>query len=496
MLFSLILVFLLTILFPVNSTTAQNTLERPLEKLTIAFSSVSANMAPLWITQERGFFRKYGLDVQLVFIESGSTTVQSLISKEVAFAQMAGAGVLQSRLRGSDVVLIAGFLNTMDYQLMVDKNITRPDQLKGKTMAVSRFGSSSDFATRYALDKFGLVPDKDVTILEIGSQPARFAALESGKIQAAMVAIPLTRRAKTLGFHALADLQMLGLEYQHTGLATTDALIRARPDLVRNVMKAYVEGIHYYKTRRAGSLGILAKYLKTPNIEVLTEVHENLGLKLTPQKPYPTLRGIEIMLRELAARDPKAKRARPDEFVNLAFIKELDHSGFIDRLYKAQPLVANREERTVPVAPIPLETAVQSNLKTRAAGEEAKSVSVPAAKSGQYTVGTGRYAELPGTQVLRRSIQMGKDLRSEQAGHENPPFSLRRTKDHYPALGWQALWGTKSARLWSVTRLQSGEILSRCNGSSRMSQSRVKISIFKNRVSPLFFRSQLTAYGE
>ena len=386
---SLILVFLLTILFPVNSTTAQNTLERPLEKLTIAFSSVSANMAPLWITQERGFFRKYGLDVQLVFIESGSTTVQSLISKEVAFAQMAGAGVLQSRLRGSDVVLIAGFLNTMDYQLMVDKNITRPDHLKGKTMAVSRFGSSSDFATRYALDKFGLVPDKDVTILEIGSQPARFAALESGKIQAAMVAIPLTRRAKTLGFHALADLQMLGLEYQHTGLATTDALIRARPDLVRNVMKAYVEGIHYYKTRRAGSLGILAKYLKTPNIEVLTEVHENLGLKLTPQKPYPTLRGIEIMLRELAAREPKARRARPDEFVNLAFIKELDHSGFIDRLYKAQPVVANREERPTPVAPIPPETAVQSNLKTRAAGEEAKSVSVPAAKSGQYTVETG-----------------------------------------------------------------------------------------------------------
>jgi NitT/TauT family transport system substrate-binding protein len=133
-------------------------------------------MAPLWITQERGFFRKYGLDVQLVFIESGSTAVQSLISNEVAFAQMAGPAVLQSRLRGSDVVLIAGSLNTMVYQLMVDKDITRPNQLKGKTIAVSRFGSSSDFATRYALDRFGLIPEKDVTILEIGSQPARFAA--------------------------------------------------------------------------------------------------------------------------------------------------------------------------------------------------------------------------------------------------------------------------------------------------------------------------------
>jgi len=157
-------VFTLTLLFP-RSARSADVLERPLEKITIAYSSISANMATLWITQERGFFRKYGLDVQLVFIESGSTTVESLNSKDVAFAQMAGAGVLQSRLRGSDVVMIAGFLNTMDYQLMVDKRITRPDQLKGKTMAVSRFGSSSDFATRYALDKFGLVPDKDVTIL-------------------------------------------------------------------------------------------------------------------------------------------------------------------------------------------------------------------------------------------------------------------------------------------------------------------------------------------
>src|SRR5439155_25897952 len=301
------LVFMLIILFVSTAGAAEQLSDRPLEKVTIAYSSISGHMATLWVTYERGFFRKYGLDVQLVFIESGSTAVKSLMSKEVAFAQMAGAGVVQSRFQGTDVVMIAGFLNTMDYQLMVDKSITRPDQLKGKSMAVSRFGSSSDFATRYALDKFGLVPDRDVTILEIGSQPARFAALESGKIQAAMVAIPLTRKAKTLGFHTLADLQMLGLEYQHTGLATTEALIRARPDLVRNVMKAYVEGIHYYKTRRAGSLGILAKYLKTPNIEVLTEVHENLGLKLTPQKPYPTLRGIEIMLRELAARDPKAR---------------------------------------------------------------------------------------------------------------------------------------------------------------------------------------------
>ena len=348
-LFAAILV--LPVMLPRSVTAADEPSKRSLEKITIAYSSISGTMAPLWITFDRGLFRKYGLDVNLVFIESGSTTAQSLVTKQVAFAQMAGAGVLQSRLRGSDLIMIAGFLNTMDYQLMVDSDITRPDQLKGRTLAVSRFGSSSDFATRYALERFGLVPERDVTILEIGSQPARFAALESGKIQAAMVAVPLTAKAKALGFHTLADLQMLGLEYQHTGLATTRELIRSRPDLVRNVLKAYVEGIHYYKTHRDESLAILAKYMHASDPTILTELYDNLGLTLTPQKPYPTLRGIEIMLRELAPKDPRAARAKADEFVNLSFVKELDDSGFIDRLYTARPALAmERVQRTARAA--------------------------------------------------------------------------------------------------------------------------------------------------
>src|ERR671919_2404564 len=160
---------------------AERSQEQSLEKVRIAYSSISGNQVPAWVAQEQGFLRKNGLDVELVFIESGARAVKALLSGDVSFAQMAGSSVIQSNLQGLDVVVIAGFLNTMDYQLMVHKSITRPDELKGKALAVSRFGSSSDFATRYALDKYGLVPGKDVTILEIGSQPARFAALEAGK---------------------------------------------------------------------------------------------------------------------------------------------------------------------------------------------------------------------------------------------------------------------------------------------------------------------------
>ena len=421
-----LIVLVVSLFFPAAAYSA-GTPERPLEKLTIAYSSVSGNMAPLWITHERGFFRKNGLDVQIVFIESGSTAVQSLSNKDVAFAQMAGAGVLQSRLRGSDVVMIAGFLNTLDYQLMVEKSITRPEQLKGKAMAVSRFGSSSDFATRYALEKLGLVPEKDVTILEIGTQPARFAALESGKIQAAMIAVPLTVRAKALGFRVLADLQMLGLEYQHTGLVTTQALIKSRPDLVRNVMKSYVEGIHYYKTNRPESIAILAKYLKTNDSELLNEVYTDLGLALTPQKPYPTLRGIDIMLRELAARDPKAKAARPEDFVDLTFIKELDSSGYIDRLYKTQPVVATRQE---PPATAPAAASPKAPAQPKAAPPPAKVASAkPAPAAAAPSDGPQEYIVVSGDTLSHLAqrfygdhYQWNKIYEANRSTMKNPNF--------------------------------------------------------------------------
>jgi NitT/TauT family transport system substrate-binding protein len=415
---------LLTFLLPANAEPAENSPQRALEKVTIAYSSISGTMAPLWITYERGFFRKYGLDVQLVFIESGSTTVQSLVAKEVAFAQMAGAAVLQSRLRGSDVLMIAGFLNTLDYQLMVEKGITRPDQLKGKMLAVSRFGSSSDFATRYALEKFGLVPDRDVTILEIGSQPARFAALETGRIQGAMVGVPLTLKAKALGFHTLADLQMLGLEFQHTGLATTQGLIKSRPDLVRNVMKAYVEGIHYYKTHRDDSLAILANYMKNFDRAALVEVYEDVGLALTPQKPYPTLRGIEIMLRELAAKDPKVKAAKPEEFVNVSFVKELDTSGFIDRLYTSQPALAvGREPPSTPVAAaVKARPSIEVEKKQPARLVTLQSGAAISDRPSEYIVEVGDTLSRIAFKYYGNALKWGKIYEANKTTMKNPDY--------------------------------------------------------------------------
>jgi NitT/TauT family transport system substrate-binding protein len=319
-----------------------------LQRVNVAYSSISGNNAPLWVTHEKGFFRKYGLDVQVVLIESGTTAVQSLISGEVNFAHMAGAAVMQSNLRGADAVMIAGVVNTLIFQLYTDKSITRPDQLKGKAVGVTRFGSSTDFAMRYALERYGLDPAKDVTILQLGNVPAILSALEAGKLQGAMLSPPTTLRAKKAGFPVLADLQMLGLEYQHTGLATTRSLIKSRPELVRDFMRAYVEGIHYAKTHRKETLEVLTKYLRTDDKDVLDETYELIMATLVPEKPYPTLKGIQIILREMGAKDPAARAAKPEQFVDLTFVKELDGSGFVDRLYKSQAAAKAAPARVEP----------------------------------------------------------------------------------------------------------------------------------------------------
>jgi NitT/TauT family transport system substrate-binding protein len=337
---------LLNLVFAFDVTAA----DKPLEKIRIAYSGISGSQTPLWVAYEQGFFRKYGLGVELVYIEGASLCIQTLASGDVTAAAVSGAAVIQSNLQGSGVVMTAGFLNTMDYELMVSSDITSPDQLRGKSLAVSRPGSSSDFATRYTVEKYGLVPDKDVAIVQIGSQPARFAALTSGKIQGAMVAIPVTAKAKKMGFNELADLQMLGLEYPQNGLAVTRGLIGSKPELVRNLTKAFVEAIAYFKTHQNKTLAIYQKYLKTDDMDALKETYEAVGLNLISEKPYPTIKGIQIVLRQLASKDPKAQGVKAEQFVDSTFLTELDKSGFIDRLYKPTQVVATREQPR-PVVP-------------------------------------------------------------------------------------------------------------------------------------------------
>ena len=420
---------------PGPAIAAEGGTPQSLKKITIGYSSISPASSPAWFAYEGGFFRKYGLDAQLIFIESGSRMVQTLVSGDVVAAQVGGAPVVQSNLQGSGVVIIAGLLNTMDYKFVVSRDITRPDQLKGKTVAVSRVGSSSDFATRYTLEKYGLVPDKDVAILQIGSQPARFSALESGRIHGVMIAIPLTARAAKLGLNILADLQMLGLEYQHTSLAVSQTMIKTQPDLVRNVLKSFVEGIHYAKTHRRDALAILAKYLKTDDADALQEAYESELQALIPEKPYPTLKGIQTILREMGAKDANARSARPEQFVDNSFMKELDSSGFIDRLYKTTA-VAKVAPRTEP-APAPVAAkekipVVEAKTKAVATDEKAKPVAKQVSASvekPQPTEALAKMAKVPALAAQQYTVKSGDTLSRLAERFYNAPGKWEKIYD-------------------------------------------------------------------
>jgi len=376
-----------------NAKAAEGSAPQDLKKIVISYASIAPHQAPVWIAYEAGIFRKHGLDVQLLFVESGTLSVQTLVSGDVMAANTSGAAVIQSALQGSGVVLIAGFLNTFDYKFMVSHDITRPDQLNGKVVAVSRIGSSSDFATRYALDKYGLIPDKDVAVIQIGSQPARFSALESGKISGVMVSIPVTAKAAKMGFNTLADLQMLGLEYQQNSLAVSEKLINAQPDLVRNILKAHVEAIYDAKTHRKEAIAILAKYLKTDDADALQEAYEACVQALIPQKPYPSMRGIQTILRELGNKNPAARTAKPEQLVDVSFLQELDRAGFIDQLYKSGAVA-----KTIPDQEL-ISTKVAVKEKTPQVENKA---SATPAKAKQTVPATGQQYIVKGGDTLAR----------------------------------------------------------------------------------------------
>jgi NitT/TauT family transport system substrate-binding protein len=303
-------------------------------KLTVGYGSISANHFPAWTAKETGIYRDNGLDVQLVYFRGGTTAMMALLSRETPISEVAGPSVVSASLRGTDVVLIAGGIVTADQWLVTRPEIKTADQLKGGSVATSVFGGSSDFLSRMALKKIGLTPVKDVAIVQIGGVPERLGAMEKGKVQAAMLGVIEAIMAQKKGFNALAAASQV---YQGSGVATTRKFIRESPDVIRRYVKSQIEAVHRIKTDRETAKKVLAKYLGPQDKDVLEKRYDYVSVdERLPPKQYPTLEGIKNILEPLAETDPKAKAAKPEDFVDIRFIKELDESGFIDELYKGR----------------------------------------------------------------------------------------------------------------------------------------------------------------
>jgi NitT/TauT family transport system substrate-binding protein len=302
-----------------------------LRKLNIAYTATSPYQAPLIIAREAGFFKKHGLDIAPILTPGGSLGFQAMMGGDVSMVLADGSAAVTSSLAGADLVIIASFLNTFPYSLISLPEIKKVDQLVGGKVAISRFGSATDLSVRMALAKVGLA-EKDVILLQIGTQTARVAALQSKNVQATIITPPFTLTARKMGYNTLIDMAQLNIPFELTAMLTTRAFIKSQREVVASVIAALAEAIHFYKTEKEPSIKILSKYLQTTDREALEETYREIALKVVPEKPYPTLPGIQTILNEL--KSPKAKASKPEDFVDSSFVKKLDDEKFFERLYK------------------------------------------------------------------------------------------------------------------------------------------------------------------
>jgi NitT/TauT family transport system substrate-binding protein len=325
-----VLLIAVTILFfaPVSRLSAQ------VNKLRVGYSSVSAGQSVLWVTKEAGIFQKNGLDVELLFVQSASLMAQALAGQSLPIAIMSGATAIEGDLKGGDFLVLLMLKKTPALTYIVSsKSIAKPEQLKGKKLGISRFGSVSDFLVRMALRELKIDANKDVSLLQIGGTPLRTAALQAGTIDATVLTVEEKFSAEKFGINVLFDLRQLGLEFLTNDVVTTREFLKRDEGTVRRFIKGLVEGIHYYKTRKKESIDIMARYMRSTDRKVI-EVGYDFNAEEYGRKPYVSTTAVQLALDEISRRNPKAKETRVDQFFDSRFIKELDATGHIDNLYK------------------------------------------------------------------------------------------------------------------------------------------------------------------
>ena len=307
-----------------------------LTKLNVITTGISPTSLPSYVAKESGIFAKNGLDAQVVRATS-SVSVMALISGELGIVEVAGPSIIRTNLRGADVVFVAAGVVTLNYWLMSAKHIKVPEQLKGGVVGSSDLSGSSFIAIQFALRKLGLNPEKDVAVIRAGGTPERLVGLQTGRMQATVLNPPTSFLAQKEGFNVLTDVT--GMAFQHNGIATTKKFIRDHPNVVRRYVKSQIEAVHLMKTNRQAGITILMKHLKAkPEERELVEKSYNvaMGEEVYPHKQYPSLPGIQTILDAMVKEEPKAKDARPEDFVDARFVQELDESGFISNLYKGK----------------------------------------------------------------------------------------------------------------------------------------------------------------
>jgi NitT/TauT family transport system substrate-binding protein len=305
-----------------------------LKKIKIGYPAVSYNQIHIWVAKEAGLFRKYGLDAEVIFFRGGGMATQALVAGDPPIVNI--GTVVLAGLQGYDVVLIGSSESTYNYSVVARPATTKLEQLKGKRLGVSGFGSASHTAALILLKKFNLEPNKDVMLVVSGPTPDRLAAMESNRIDATILTPSETPRARKLGFIEIFDMLDLGIEVQGNGFATSRTFIRNQRETALSALKGYVESIHYIHKNRDETKKIVGQYLRSADAEAL-EATYTAFVKSVAKRPYPTLKGIQYLLDDLAAKNPQAKTAKPEQFVDLSLLQQLEKEGFFAEMAKRYP---------------------------------------------------------------------------------------------------------------------------------------------------------------
>ena len=323
------LIVFISCFFLASSLLAQS---KSLKKIHVGVPAISMGNMIIFFTKEAKIFEKHGLDAEAVVMSGSGIASRALVAGSVAISPIATPSVMNAVLAGSDMVILAHTMPGVIQSLMVRPEIKRTEDLKGKTIGVTTFGSLGDFLVRHLARQKGLNPDKDFLLRQIGADPERLLALRQGGIQAATLSHPTFILAQRSGFHALWDF-FTEIEYPWSEIATTRSQIKQDRDLIMRYMRAHLEGIARFKQEPELAKKIIKKTLRL-NDDALANESWELFAKHRLAAPYPNIQGMKTSYEYVAQTRPEIWKYKPEEFADPSFIEELDKSRFIKKLYE------------------------------------------------------------------------------------------------------------------------------------------------------------------
>ena len=314
--------FLLTLVILTAPALAQN-------KVRINWTAVTGAQSGMFMAKQEGLFKKHGLDVELLHIPSSSRAIQAILAGEIAISFMDGSNAAQANLKGANLALVAGATNRMVFSLMAKPEIRLVSDLRGKKIGITRIGSSTHTSALFALSQAGLKPS-DYQILPLVEVPNILTALAAGQIDAGVVSPPTNSRARKAGFRELVNLAKEGPEYVSVAVGTSRSYMNANEDIVRRVVRSYAEGVYLFKSNKAAALKMIESQLRVKDIDIQEDTYNQFRQYLE-YPPYVTRKAMEAVLVELGDKDLATRAAKPDDFIDMRFIVELEKEGFFKK---------------------------------------------------------------------------------------------------------------------------------------------------------------------